>query len=217
MNIQSSFDYFLKIIIIGDTGVGKSNFLYRFVNGKFSQLYQPTIGMDYKSKIVVLPKTKQNVNLQFWDTAGQERYKSLTQGYFRNAEGIMIVYDVSNLVSFENLKYWIQSIKTHIDIDKGEVPAIIIGNKIDIFEREVKKEDAEAFAKEEGFKYFETSAKSGKGVNECIKYLVKTILRNWNDKEEEKEKQFIKIDKGNENKDDDNKFAKKMDKCCGKD
>ena len=126
----------------------------------------------------------------------------------------MIVYDVTNLVSFENLKYWIQSIKTHIDIDKGEVPAIIIGNKIDIFEREVKKEDAEAFAKEQKFNYFETSAKNGDGVNECVKFLVKTILRKNNDKEEEKEKQFIQINKENE---DENKFSKKMDKCCGKD
>ena len=127
----------------------------------------------------------------------------------------MIVYDVSNLVSFENLKYWIQSIKTHIDIDKGEVPAIIIGNKIDIFEREVKKEDAEAFAQEQGFQYFETSAKSGKGVNECIKYLVKTVLRTGNDKEEEKQKQFIKIN--NEEENQESTFSKKMDKCCGKD
>ena len=126
----------------------------------------------------------------------------------------MIVYDVSNLVSFENLKYWIQSIKTHIDIDKGEIPAIIIGNKIDIFEREVKKEDAEAFAQQEGFKYFETSAKSGKGVNECIKYLVKTVLRTSDDKEEEKEKQYIQI---NPEKNDNDKFSKKLDKCCGKD
>jgi len=126
----------------------------------------------------------------------------------------MIVYDVTNLVSFENLKYWIQSIKTHIDIDKGEVPAIIIGNKIDIFEREVKKEDAEAFAKEQKFNYFETSAKNGDGVNECVKFLVKTILRKNNDKEEEKEKQFIQINKENE---DENKYSKKMDKCCGKD
>ena len=126
----------------------------------------------------------------------------------------MIVYDVSNLVSFENLKYWIQSIKTHIDIDKGEIPAIIIGNKIDIFEREVKKEDAEAFAQKEEFKYYETTKKSGKGVNECIKYLVKTVLRTSDDKEEEKEKQYIQI---NPEKNDNDKFSKKLDKCCGKD
>ena len=126
----------------------------------------------------------------------------------------MIVYDVTNQETYESLKYWIQSIKTHIDIDKGEIPAIIIGNKIDIFEREVKKEDAEAFAQQEGFKYFETSAKSGKGVNECIKYLVKTVLRTSDDKEEEKEKQYIQI---NPEKKDDDKFSKKLDKCCGKD
>jgi len=210
-----NYDKKVQLLIIGDSTVGKTSILSRYTNGDFNPHYLATVGLDFFKKDEVF--NGKTIRIKIWDTAGQERYKSLTQGYFRNAEGIMIVYDVSNLVSFENLKYWIQSIKTHIDIDKGEVPAIIIGNKIDIFEREVKKEDAEAFAKEEGFKYFETSAKSGKGVNECIKYLVKTILRNWNDKEEEKEKQFIKIDKGNGNKDGDNKFTKKMDKCCGKD
>ena len=210
-----NYDKKVQLLIIGDSTVGKTSILSRYTNGDFNPHYLATEGLDFFKKDEVY--NGKTIRIKIWDTAGQERYKSLTQGYFRNAEGIMIVYDVSNLVSFENLKYWIQSIKTHIDIDKGEVPAIIIGNKIDIFEREVKKEDAEAFAKEEGFKYFETSAKSGKGVNECIKNLVKTILRNWNDKEEEKEKQFIKIDKGNENKDGDNNFSKKMDKCCGKD
>ena len=207
-----NYDQKVQLLIIGDSTVGKTSILSRYTNGDFNPHYLATVGLDFFKKDEVFDG--KTIRIKIWDTAGQERYKSLTQGYFRNAEGIMIVYDVSNLVSFENLKYWIQSIKTHIDIDKGEIPAIIIGNKIDIFEREVKKEDAEAFAQQEGFKYFETSAKSGKGVNECIKYLVKTVLRTSDDKEEEKEKQYIQI---NPEKKDDDKFSKKLDKCCGKD
>ena len=207
-----NYDKKVQLLIIGDSTVGKTSILSRYTNDEFNPHYLATVGLDFFKKDEIF--NGKTIRIKIWDTAGQERYKSLTQGYFRNAEGIMIVYDVTNLVSFENLKYWIQSIKTHIDIDKGEVPAIIIGNKIDIFEREVKKEDAEAFAKEQKFNYFETSAKNGDGVNECVKFLVKTILRKNNDKEEEKEKQFIQINKENE---DENKFSKKMDKCCGKD
>ena len=207
-----NYDKKVQLLIIGDSTVGKTSILSRYTNGDFNPHYLATVGLDFFKKDEVF--NGKTIRIKIWDTAGQERYKSLTQGYFRNAEGIMIVYDVSNLVSFENLKYWIQSIKTHIDIDKGEIPAIIIGNKIDIFEREVKKEDAEAFAQQEGFKYFETSAKSGKGVNECIKYLVKTVLRTSDDKEEEKERQYIQI---NPEKKDNDKFSKKLDKCCGKD
>ena len=207
-----NYDKKVQLLIIGDSTVGKTSILSRYTNGEFNPHYLATVGLDFFKKDEIF--NGKTIRIKIWDTAGQERYKSLTQGYFRNAEGIMIVYDVTNLVSFENLKYWIQSIKTHIDIDKGEVPAIIIGNKIDIFEREVKKEDAEAFAKEQKFNYFETSAKNDDGVNECVKFIVKTILRKNNDKEEEKEKQFIQINKENE---DENKFSKKMDKCCGKD
>ena len=207
-----NYDKKVQLLIIGDSTVGKTSILSRYTNGEFNPHYLATVGLDFFKKDEIF--NGKTIRIKIWDTAGQERYKSLTQGYFRNAEGIMIVYDVTNAVSFENLKYWIQSIKTHIDIDKGEVPAIIIGNKIDIFEREVKKEDAEAFAKEQKFKYFETSAKSGNGINECIKFLVNTILRNTDNKEEEMEKKFIQINKENENS---SKISKKMDKCCGKD
>ena len=211
-----NYDKKVQLLIIGDSTVGKTSILSRYTNNDFNPHYLATVGLDFFKKDEVF--NGKTVRIKIWDTAGLERYKSLTQGYFRNAEGIMIVYDVSNLVSFENLKYWIQSIKTHINIDKGEVPAIIIGNKIDIFEREVKKEDAEKFAKDEGFQYFETSAKNGKGVNESIKYLVKTVLRNMDDKEEKEEKKYIKINKDNEDNDNnESKFSKKIDKCCGKD
>ena len=141
-----NYDQKVQLLIIGDSTVGKTSILSRYTNGEFNPHYLATVGLDFFKKDEVF--NGKTIRIKIWDTAGQERYKSLTQGYFRNAEGIMIVYDVTNAVSFENLKYWIQSIKTHIDIDKAEVPAIIIGNKIDIFIREEKKQDAKTFTKD---------------------------------------------------------------------
>jgi len=174
MNIQSSFDYFLKIIIIGDTGVGKSNFLNRFINGKFSQISQPTIGIDYKSKIIVLPKTKQNINLQFWDTAGQERYRSLNKLYFQRVQGIILMYDITKRESFEGLGSWTKLIFDNLD----NIPIVLIGNKLDDAEqnRIVREEEGKSFANENNFLFFETSALNGKNVNHAILSLCEKII-----------------------------------------
>ena len=156
-----NYDKKCQLLIIGDSTVGKTSILSRYTNGEFNPHYFATVGLDFFKKDEIFDG--KTIRIKIWDTAGQERYKSLTQGYFRNAEGIMIVYDVSNSDSFQNLKYWIQSIKTQINIDNEHIPAIIIGNKIDIFDREVTKEEGEKFAKEENLEYFETSAKKEKG------------------------------------------------------
>jgi len=206
-----NYDKKCQLLIIGDSTVGKTSILSRYTNGEFNPHYLATVGLDFFKKDEIFDG--KTIRIKIWDTAGQERYKSLTQGYFRNAEGIMIVYDVSNSDSFHNLKYWIQSIKTHINIDNEHVPAIIIGNKIDIFDREVTKEQAEKFAKEENLEYFETSAKNGKGIEECIRFLIKKVLK-ISEKEEKVEKEYIKIEQENTKK---NKVKNKLDKCCNKD
>jgi len=116
-----------------------------------------------------------------WDTAGQERYKSMTNAFFRNAQGIILVYDVNNLETFENLKYWLQSINLNLG-DNFDIKKIIIGNKIDL-PREVTKEEAEKFASQNNVAYFESSALENKGVPESIRYLVEEILKEkLNDK-----------------------------------
>ena len=174
MNIQSTFDYFLKIIIVGDTGVGKSNFLYRFVNGTFSQLYQPTIGIDYKSKVIELPKSKQIVKVQFWDTAGQERYRSLNKLYFQRIEGIILMYDITKKDSFESLTDWIKLIFENVD----NVPILLIGNKLDDAgeNRIIRYEDGQALADENSFLFFEASALNGKNVENAIISLCEKII-----------------------------------------
>ena len=209
-----NYDKKCQLLIIGDSTVGKTSILNRYTNGEFNSNYLATVGLDFFKKDEIFDG--KTVRIKIWDTAGQERYKSLTQGYFRNAEGILIVFDVSNSETFEHLKYWIQSVKTHIHLDKGQVPAIIIGNKIDIFEREVSKEDGEKYAKEEKMEYFETSAKNGKGVDECIKFLIKKVLKIQNARNGElMENESIKIEEVSKKEKEEKK--KKADNCCNKD
>ena len=206
-----NYDKKCQLLIIGDSTVGKTSILNRYTNGEFNHHYLATIGLDFFKKDEVIDG--KTIRIKIWDTAGQERYKSLTQGYFRNAEGIMIVFDVSNIETFNNLKYWIQSIKTHIDVDNDHVPAIIIGNKIDIFNREVTKEQGEKFSKEQNFEYFETSAKNGNNINECIRFLIEKVLKNKKRKDEELfPKENIIIGEGNNDKNN-----KAKSKCCNKD
>lgn len=167
-----NYDEKCQLLIIGDSTVGKTSILSRFTEGTFSPNYLATVGLDFFTKDEYF--NNKIVRIKIWDTAGQERYKALTQGFFRNAHGILIVYDVTNSETFDNLKYWVQSIHTHLG-EKGNVKVIIIGNKIDL-SREVKKEDAQKYAEENGYKYFETSALNGEGIEESIKYLVQQVL-----------------------------------------
>lgn len=180
MIVQSSFDYFLKLVIVGDSGVGKSNFLLRFIEGRFSRVYQPTIGSDFRSKIITLPGTKQNVKLQFWDTAGQERYRSINRIYFQKAQGIILAYDITNRESFEGLGDWIKLINDNIDY----APIVLIGNKVDDAgeNRIVRFEEGRQFANAHDFLFFETSALNGKNVDKAVYSLCERIISHLNNK-----------------------------------
>ena len=208
-----NYDEKCQLLIIGDATVGKTSILTRFTDDKFSTNYLNTVGLDFFSKDEVFNNKK--VRIKIWDTAGQERYRALTQGFFKSAHGIIITYDVSNVDTFENLKYWIQSIHTNLG-ENDSIKIIIIGNKIDL-EREVSLEDAQKYAEDNGYKYFETSAKTGKGVIESIRFLVQEII-DCQDKKQNN------INNGNDNNianvilNSDNKNNKKDDdkkkKCC---
>ena len=170
-----SYDGKCQLLIIGDSTVGKTSILGRYANGVFNAHYLATIGLDNFTKDEVIDN--KTIRIKIWDTAGQEKYQSLTKGFFRNAQGIMVVFDVTNSETYEDIKYWTQSIKTHMGSDIDKISVIIIGNKIDSNEREVKREDAEVYCQELGYPYFETSAKTGENVDETIKYLVKQVLK----------------------------------------
>ena len=200
-----SFAKKCSLLIIGDAVVGKTSILRRFAQDKFSSDYIATIGIDFFIKDVIINERK--IHVKIWDTAGQERYKSLTQGFFKNAQGLIIVYDVSSQDSFENLKFWIKSIHTNV-IDSENIPVIILGNKIDIIERVVDKEKAEEYAKSSNYKYFEVSAKTGEGIDNSMKYLIQKVIEVL-DKKEEAEKKNIEIQfSKNKGKDSNN--------CCDK-
>ena len=158
---DSEFDMLIKLIIIGDSGVGKSNYLYRFVEGNFNPIHEATIGFDYKAKICLLPKSKKKVKFQIWDTAGQEKYMSINKNLFQRVQGIILMYDITEQKTFDNLRQWMNVINQLA----GGIPLILIGNKIDLVEqRVVPKIKGEQFAKDNNIIFFESSAKSGENV-----------------------------------------------------
>jgi small GTP-binding protein len=170
------FDKTCQLLIIGDSSVGKTSIISRYANGTFKEEYLATVGLDYYTKDEIIDN--KTIQIKLWDTAGQERFKALTQNYFRNAEGVLLVYDVTSTESFENLKYWISSIKDNMEQKNMHIPLIIIGNKIDMEDaREISIENAEKFAGENNYKYFETSAKTGVGVDDAIRDLVNQVLK----------------------------------------
>jgi small GTP-binding protein len=201
-----NYDKSCQILLIGDSLVGKTCLIQRYVNGTFKDDYITTVGLDYHTKLEIINNL--NVSVKLWDTAGQERFKALTPSFFRNAEGVVIAYDVTNSESFDNLKFWISSIKTNLFEKNIFIPIIIIGNKIDLEDmRDISKDIANKFAKENNFKYFETSAKTGEGVDEAFRDLVNQILAN-SDKNEEatRERKSVKIE--------DNQVDKQKKKGC---
>ena len=179
-NNESDFDVLLKLVIIGDSGVGKSNYLYRFVEGEFCPIHEATVGFDYKSKICYLPNSKKKVKFQIWDTAGQEKYMSINKNLFQRVQGIILMYDITVPKSFENLNKWMTVIKQLAD----GIPLILIGNKIDLEkERKISKDRGKQFADNNNIDIFESSGKSGVNVEESFIFLGEQIVRLSNKNE----------------------------------
>jgi len=161
----------LKLILVGDSGVGKSCLLKAFMGDPFKGVYTSTIGVDFEIKpMVVNGKT---VNLQIWDTAGQERFRTITTSYYRSADAIMLVFDLCDEKTFTNLEAWMEDVRLYSQ--KG-VEIILIGNKCDLNEeRTVEYKDAKAYADKNQFTYFETSAKTKINVEKAITKLTQTV------------------------------------------
>ena len=200
------YDKSCQFLLLGNSEVGKTSLIRRYTNGLFKEEYISTIGIDYDSKKEIIDDI--NVQVKLWDTAGQERFRAITPNNLRNAEGIMLVFDITNSDSFNDLKDWLESIKTHFGEKNISIPIIIVGNKIDLEDkRDVEKDDANKFAQENNYKYFETSAKTGEGVDNAVRELVRQILAS-KDKEDPSEKNNnIKL-QGNK------EYNQKKKGCC---
>ncbi|VFQ97561.1 unnamed protein product [Cuscuta campestris] len=158
---DDDYDYLFKVVLIGDSGVGKSNLLSRFTRNEFSLESKSTIGVEFATRTVRVGD--QVVKAQIWDTAGQERYRAITSAYYRGAMGALVVYDVARRATFENVERWLKELRDHTD---HNIAIMLVGNKADLRHlRAVSVEDAKAFAEKEGAFFMETSALESTNVD----------------------------------------------------
>uniref|UniRef100_A0A1I8HTL2 Ras-related protein Rab-13 n=2 Tax=Macrostomum lignano TaxID=282301 RepID=A0A1I8HTL2_9PLAT len=169
--MAKAYDYLFKLLLIGDSGVGKTCLLVRFAEDNFSPTFISTIGIDFKVRTIDLDGKR--VKLQIWDTAGQERFRTITTAYYRGAMGIVLVYDVTSQKSFQNIRTWIGNINEHASSD---VERMLLANKCDMPDRRmVATEQGQKLAAEYQLRFLETSAKSGSNVEEAFFLLAKGI------------------------------------------
>ena len=163
-NPGENFNYLFKYIIIGDSAVGKSNILLRYIHDKFNEEFQSTIGVEFGAKNL---KIEDKIyRIQIWDTAGQETFRSITRAYYKNSVCACVVYDITNRNSFQNVKSWIEDCKKQ---SPKTVYMVLVGNKVDLEDkREVTSEEGSLYAQKNGMLFFETSAKTGKNIEEIF-------------------------------------------------
>lgn len=173
MTTDQTYDYLIKLVLIGDSGVGKSSLLTRFADDCFSSSFITTIGIDFRIKTITLDGKK--YKLQLWDTAGQERFRSITASYYRRSNGILLVYDVTNETSFNNIKNWMIFINKHAQVS---VNKLLIGNKCDLVNQQIITTDrGKALAKQYEIEFLETSAKNNCNVEEMFITITKDIQK----------------------------------------
>jgi Ras-related protein Rab-8A len=172
---NTQYDYLVKLLIIGDSGVGKTCFLLRFSEDNFTTSHLTTIGIDFKIKTIEIDGKQvklQIVSATQWDTAGQERFRTITQTYYKGAMGIILAYDCTDDNSFANIRNWVQQIKMHAS---ESVAKVLIGNKCDRPDKKISAEQGTALAHELNIKFFEASAKNNINVSETFHFIAKQI------------------------------------------
>ena len=203
---KESYDLLFKLILIGDSCVGKSNILLKYLKNEFDPNSRATVGVEFGTKNIIINNKK--IKIQIWDTAGQERYRSITSAYYKGAKGALIVYDITRKCTFDNIDKWISDLKLNGD---KNICIVILGNKSDLDDkREVSKDDG--IKKSEMYKtaFLETSALNGDNIGKAFDEIIDQIIQNNKSFFEDNNKK--EMDKGvnlNEsNKDNDKK------KCC---
>ena len=170
---EEEYDHIFKVLLLGNSDVGKSSLILRYVDQVWSDTFVPTIGVDFKVKTLEIDNKQ--IKMQIWDTTGQERFRNVISSYFRGSHGILLIYDITNRDSFKNLENWL------IEIEKNasqNVLKILIGNKNDLVnDREIQSEEGQAFANRNGMEFIETSAKMNTNVTEAFEALAKLMMK----------------------------------------
>ncbi|XP_066150604.1 ras-related protein Rab-27A [Euwallacea fornicatus] len=171
------YDYLMKFLALGDSGVGKTSFLYQYTDGTFNSRFISTVGIDFREKRLIYQSKGRNyrVHLQLWDTAGQERFRSLTTAFYRDAMGFILLFDLTNEQSFLEIRNWIEQLRVHAYCDTPDI--VLCGNKADLEDRRVISEwRAREFAEQAGLPYLETSAATGQNVARSIETLLERVM-----------------------------------------
>jgi small GTP-binding protein len=202
-------EYTFKVLLVGDSSVGKTSLISRFIDDTFAQSYTATVGIDNKSKLIDVDGFK--VKLQIWDTAGQERFRTITTAYYRGAQGIALVYDITRPNTFRNASYWMSSIDEHAPPNAKKV---LIANKVDLYpDREVSTSEGQAQANGYDMQYFEVSAKTGEGVTEAFMALAQELMESATRQEMRRAVAGHRQDSGNIKLNNDVKKGRK-ESCC---
>ncbi|XP_029916054.1 ras-related protein Rab-27B-like [Myripristis murdjan] len=181
---DGDYDYLIKLLALGDSGVGKTTFLYRYTDNKFNRKFTSTVGIDFREKRVMYTGTDADgtteknfrVHLQLWDTAGQERFRSLTTAFFRDAMGFLLMFDLTNQQSFLNVRNWMSQLQANAYCDSPDI--ILVGTKADLQDlRDVHGRQAKDLADRYGIPYFETSAATGVDVDKAVTTLLHLVMK----------------------------------------
>ena len=169
-----TYDEKIKVMVIGETRVGKTSLIKKYTKNTFGGVYLTTVGIDFQEKII--NSEGKAVKVQIWDTAGQERFRNIAKNYFHTSDGFLLVYDITCKESFEKLNFWYEQIKLNAP---EHTKCMVVGNKCDLEEkREVSKEEGDNFSKEQNIKFYETSAKEGINVNTIFQELSNEIVKD---------------------------------------
>lgn len=170
---KRDYDYLFKLVLIGDSGVGKSCLLLRFADDNFTDSYISTIGVDFRFRTITIDD--KIVKLQIWDTAGQERFRTITSAYYRGADGIIMVYDVTSSESFDHVEEWLSEVDRYANENTSK---LLVGNKADLIdEKQVTKETAQSFADKLSIPFLETSAKTATNVDTAFLTMAKELIK----------------------------------------
>ncbi|KAK8815818.1 hypothetical protein WA538_004942, partial [Blastocystis sp. DL] len=172
-SVEEYYDYLYKVVLIGDSGVGKTNILSRYTKNEFNIDSKATVGVEFASKCITIDGKV--IKAQIWDTAGQERYRAITSAYYRGAIGALIVYDITSRPSFENVEEWLNELTLHADND---IVVMLVGNKCDLDnQRTVQSEEAIAFAEKHNMAFIETSAYDATRIGTAFETILKEIYK----------------------------------------